>query len=127
MLYLLHSGQKVLCDSISQHEAVRQVVDVLASAGKMRELQDLHGSAGLLPADLSCTRKHGRWCQAQAFLASSRLAFFCGIFMKSQIEGGGEEAESFGAFFKYSMSYTLLSSSCFLNLSFKTYSMAFTS
>ena len=47
--------------------------------------------------------------------------------MKSQIEGGGEEAESFGAFFKYSMSYTLLSSSCFLNLSFKTYSMAFTS
>ena len=40
---------------------------------------------------------------------------------------GGEEAENSGAFFKYSWSHTLLSSSCFLNLSFKTYSMAFTS
>lgn len=39
----------------------------------------------------------------------------------------GEEAESFGAIFKYSKSHTLLSSSCSLNLSFKTYSMALTS
>ena len=39
----------------------------------------------------------------------------------------GEEAESFVACFQCSASRTFLSSSCFLNLSFKTYSMAFTS
>ena len=46
MLYLLHGGKEVLCDRISQHKAMRQVVDVLAGAGKVRELQDLHGGAG---------------------------------------------------------------------------------
>ena len=40
---------------------------------------------------------------------------------------GGEEAKSFKALYEDSMSHTLLSSSCFLNLSFRTYSIAFTS
>ena len=38
----------MLCDSIPQHEAVGQVVDVLTGAGKVGELQDLRKGAGLI-------------------------------------------------------------------------------
>lgn len=40
--YLVHNGQDMVSDSLFQHQAMRQIVDVLGCACKMREFQHLH-------------------------------------------------------------------------------------
>ncbi len=44
---LVHGGQQVVAARLQQHQGVRQVVDVLRRARKVRELRHLMGSAKL--------------------------------------------------------------------------------